>query len=169
MRALMYAGLTLATIVVLLIAGAIYIGSNLKVSTVHRPGGDDVSIQLPGGQMSIRARENLDPAALGIPIYPDAKRQKESGGATFEWTSRDGREDKALSVAGAHYVTSDTADQVVAWYREHLPNWIVSTHNHGDRARFELSEGGFKRLVSVQEKSDGTHIGVATIGKPASN
>jgi len=165
----MYVGLTLATVVVLVIVGAVYIGSNLKVSTVHRPGGDDVSIQLPGGQMSIRARENLDPAALGIPIYPDAKRMKESGGATFEWTSQDGKEDKALSVAGAHYVTNDTADQVVAWYKEHLPNWIVSTHSDGDRARFELSEGGFKRLVSVQENSDGTHIGVATIGRPASN
>jgi hypothetical protein len=35
--------------------------------------------------------------------------------------------------------------------------------------RMELREGGYKRIVAIRERHDGTHIGVASIGEPASN
>jgi hypothetical protein len=165
----LYVVLTLVTIVALGVVAVSYVARSVQVSTVRRANGNDVSIRTPGGQFSIRARENLDPAALGLPIYPDAKRTRDGGGATFEWTSTDGGNDKSMAVAGAEYTTADSVDQVRAWYRDRLPNWVVVTDRHGDNARFELNHGGYKRIVSIREKSDGTHIGVATVGEPASN
>jgi hypothetical protein len=167
--AALYVLLTLLTIVVLGVMGVGYLVRSVKVATVHRPGGDDVSIQTPGGQINIRAHEHLDPAALGVPIYPGAKRSKDGGGATFEWTSRDGKNDKSMAVAGGEYITPDSPETVRAWYHDHLPNWVVVTDRHDDNARFELNDGGYKRIIAIREHSDGTHIGVATVGEPASN
>jgi len=157
------------TLVALGMVAVNYVANNVKVVTAHRSGGDDVAIDTPAGRINIRAHKNLDPATLGVPIYPDAKRSREGGGASFEWTSSDGTSDKAMAVAGGEYVTSDSVEKVQAWYHEHLPNWVVSTDRHDENAHFELNEGGYKRIIAIREKGDGTHIVVATIGEPASN
>jgi len=168
-RFALYSVLTVLTMLALIALAVNYVKDNIKVATVNRAGGADVSIQTPGGQFNIRAHENMDPATLGLPVYPDAKRSKDGGGATFEWSSADGKSDKAMGVAGGEYITGDPVEKVRAWYREHLPNWVVVTDRNGDNAHFELNEGGYKRMIAIREKSDGTHIGVATIGEPASN
>ena len=165
----LYAVLTVLTLVALGILAVSYVANNVKVVTAHRSSGDDVAIETPAGRINIRAHRNLDPATLGVPIYPDAKRSKDGGGASFEWTSSDGTHDKAMAVAGGEYVTSDSAEKVWAWYREHLPNWVVVTDRHDEKPHFEMNEGGYKRFIAIREKGDGTHIGVATVGEPASN
>lgn len=182
----LYSFLTLLTLVVLGVASAAYFLRNVKVSTAHKPGGDEVSVQTPLGEFHVRGKEKLDPAKLGVPIYPDAVRLKDpaqadvktgtaaddvhfSGGATFEWNSADGRSDKLVSVAAAEYSTPDGVEKVRAWYHDHLPNWVVVTDRNGDKARFELHEGGYKRLVALREKKDGTRIAVASFGEPGSN
>jgi hypothetical protein len=157
-------------VVVIGVACMVYLVRGIRVDTTRRSGGDDVSIHIPGGgQLEIRGHEKLDPEALGVPIYPDARRTDQKGGATFSWTSQDGQSDKALSIAAADYVTADSAAKVLEWYRSHLPDWTVATDHGRDDARFELSKDGFKRVIAIREKSDGTHIAVATFGKPASN
>src|SRR6266481_2274745 len=86
--------LTGLAIVALAVLAGFYLARNVRVMTAHRNRGDDVSIETPGGRIEIRAHEDLDPATLGVPIYPGAKRSKDGGGATFSWTSSDGREEK---------------------------------------------------------------------------
>jgi hypothetical protein len=56
----------------------------------------------------------------------------------------------------------------VDYYRNQLPNWVVVKERHG-AVRMELREGGYKRIIGIHERYDGTHIGVASIGEPASN
>lgn len=154
--------------VVLVALGGLYIARNVRVETAHRNGGDDVAIDTPGGRLQIRAHEDLNPAAVGIPIYPGARRTKDSGVATFEWASADGKNDKGVSIAGASLLTPDSASQVLDYYRTQLPHWLVSTKRDGTTT-FEFREGGYKKIIAVHEKSDGTHIGIASIGDPASN
>jgi hypothetical protein len=74
-----------------------------------------------------------------------------------------------MAVAGGEYITSDSVDKVQAWYHEHLPNWVIVTDRNEQKAHFELNEGGYKRIIAIREKGDGTHIGVASFGEPASN
>jgi hypothetical protein len=145
-----------------------YLARNVRVMTAHRNRGDDVSIETPGGRFEIRAHEDLDPAALGVPVYPGARRSRDGGAATFAWTSRDGNEEKGLSVAGADLYTPDPAGKVVEYYRAQLPNWLIVTERDGS-TRFEFKRHGYKRIIGIREKDEGTHIGVASVGEPASN
>ena len=148
--------------------GVVFFLRNLRVVKTHRTSGDDVAIDTPAGRFEIRAHKDLDPAALGVPVYPGAERTKDGGGATFEWQSRDGKEDKGLSVSGGEVLTQDSASKVLEYYRTQLPNWVI-TQNHDGSTQFELKDGGYKRIVVVREKFDGTHIGIANVGEPASN
>ena len=155
-------------VVVLIIAAGLFIARNVRIQTAHRNGGDNVSIETPGGHFSIRAHENLDPSALDLPVYPGSRRSKDSGMATFEWTSADGKHDKGMAVGGASMITDDSEEKVLAWYRGQLPNWLAVTDRDGS-TRFELNKGGFKRIIVIHEKSDGTHIGAnPAISRPRS-
>jgi len=59
-------------------------------------------------------------------------------------------------------------DQVADYYRKQLPNWVV-VREKGGAARMELREGGYQRIVAIRAEHGGTHIGVASVGEPASN
>jgi hypothetical protein len=164
------AGLLLTGLAILALAvtAGFYLARNVRVMTAHRNRGDDVSIEIPGGRFEIRAHEDLNPASLGVPVYPGAKRVKHGGGATFAWISRDGNEEKGLSVAGVELYTPDPARDVVEYYRSQLPNWLMITERDGS-TRLEFAKGGYKRIIGIREKGDGTRIGVASVGEPASN
>jgi hypothetical protein len=140
----------------------------VRVLTSHRNGGDDVAIETPGGRLQIRAHEDISPARLDVPVYPGAVRTNDSGAATFEWESADGKQQKGMSVTGVSLRTPDAEHKVLDYYRTQLPNWMVINERHGG-TRFELNKGGYKRIIVVTEKSDGTHIGIASVGQPASN
>jgi hypothetical protein len=156
-------------LILVAIAGGFYLANNVRVQTTHRANGENVAIDVPGGHINIQAHDNLDPAALGVPIYPGATRYRhDNGGATFRWTSADGKTDKGIGVAGADYITNDSPDKVLAWYRGQSPHWVV-VEEHGDITHLELREGGYKRIVGIKEHHDGTRISVASIGEPASN
>lgn len=156
-------------LVLLAFACGLYLARNVSVQTTHRDRGEDVAITVPGGNLNIQAHHSMDPASIGVPVYPGATRRKDSsGGATFRWTSADGKDDKGVGLAAGEFITKDSADRVLSWYRSQLPHWVAVEEN--DRiTHLELRDGGYKRMVSVQEKHDGTHIGVVSIGEPASN
>jgi hypothetical protein len=141
---------------------------NLHFRTVSRNGGDDVSLETPAGSFSVRAHEKLDPSAIGVPVYPGARRTDSSGGAEFEWVSADGKEEKGMSVSGASFITPDPTSQVVDFYRGQFSNLVI-TKERNKRVKLEYTEHGLKRIIGVHEESDGTHIGVAAIGEAASN
>lgn len=153
----------------LAIAGAIYLGRNIRVTTrASQYGGDNVSIDTPAGHFSIRARDDARGLPSDVPPYPGAQMRRDSGGgASFQWESRDGKEDRGFSVSATEMITQDSPAAVLDFYRAQLPNWIVITE-HG-MTRLELHEGGYKRIIGIHGRYDGTHIGVASVGEPASN
>ena len=158
-----------AILILLGVVGGIYLVNNVRVQTTHRGGSDNVAIDIPGGHLNIRAHERMDPGTLGVPLYPGATRRKEnSGGASFQWSSSDGSSDRAVAVAAGEFYTSDSPEKVFSWYRAQLPNWVIVTEEDGI-SHMELREGGFKRIVAIKRKFDGTHIAVASAGEPASN
>jgi hypothetical protein len=164
---------TLLIVFVVLGCIAVTIGINVARSIhVHEANGKDgkdVSIGIPGGQFTIHAYPHDNFATAGLPTYPGARRRKESGGgAVFEWNSDDGKSDKGFSVAGDEMITGDSVDQVLRYYQNELPSWVVS-HDEDGQITLKLTKNGEKRYVAIRHKSDGTHIGVATVGTPASN
>jgi hypothetical protein len=161
--------LTAFAMVCLVIAGGLYLARNVRVQTSQRVGGADVSIETPAGHLSVRAHEGTGAAVSDVPLYPGARQTKDSGGgAVVEWTSGNGKGDGGLSVSASSMVTPDSVDKVVDYYKAQLPNWMI-VHERGCAVRMELDQGGYKRIVGIKEKYDGTHIAVASIGEPASN
>ena len=156
-------------VVCLLIAGGLFLARNIRIETAKRHGGDYVSIDTPAGHLSVQAHENAGWAATDVPLYPGARRSKDSGGdAVVEWNSNDEVKGGGISVSASEMITSDPADKVLDYYRAQLPNWILVNDRDGE-VRLELRDGGYKRIVAIHEKYDGTHIGVASVGEPASN
>jgi hypothetical protein len=141
---------------------------NFHLRKVSHNGGDDVAFETPAGSFRVRAHEALDPAAIGLPVYPGARRTDKSGGAEFEWVSADGREEKGMSVAGASFLTPDPPSKVIEFYRAQFSNLVI-IKERGKSVRLEYSEHGLKHIIAIHEENDGTHIGLAAVGPPASN
>jgi len=156
-------------IVCLAIACGLFVARNIRVETTARDGGKYVSIDTPAGQLSIHAHDKAGSAARDVPLYPGARSARDSGGdAVVEWNSNNGKNDRGFSLTASEMVTSDSLDKVVDYYRNQLPNWVIVKERDG-AVRMELREGGYKRIIGIHERYDGTHIGVASIGEPASN
>jgi hypothetical protein len=158
-----------AILCVIAVAGmAIFAARSIRVVTHDRGGNSaEVSIDTPAGHLSVHAHDNSEAGVPGIPVYPGAKPRKDSGGnASIQWTSERG-DDRGFALSAASLVTSDSVDQVSEYYRKQFPNWTV-THKDGE-VHLELQKGGYHRIISIEEENDGTHIGVATVGEPASN
>jgi hypothetical protein len=164
--ALLIAG---AAILCLMIVAGIIVARSVHVVTTARSGGDDVSIDLPGGHLNIRAHDKGGTVVNDIPMYPGAhNNEHRGGGAVIQWNSNSGNSDNGFSVSASESITSDPFEKVVDYYRAQLPNWMI-TKQHNGSVNFELHDGGYKRVVGIHEESDGTHIGVASVGEPASN
>ena len=156
-------------ILCLVIATGLFVARNVQVRTAEKNDGKYVSIDTPAGHLSVRAHENNGWAASDIPAYPGARNKKDHGGdAVVEWTSNNGHNDKGFSVSASEMITSDSVDKVLDYYREQLPSWVIVKENDGE-VRLEFKEGGYKRFVAIHAQHDGTHIGVASVGEPASN
>ena len=161
---LLFAGMMV--FLIMLLAGVI-VTRTVRVHTVDGEHRTNVAIDTPAGRFNIRAGNHMSAGMDGIPVYPGAFRAKD-GGVNFEWTSKDGDSDKSVSLIGGEFRTRDSVSQVVEFYRRQLPSlMIVSRHN--DDVRLEYKDGGFRRIISIEERDGETHIGVASIGDRASN
>ncbi len=160
--------ITFAVLVCLVVAGGLFIGRNVRVQTDSGRGGDHVSIETPAGNFSIQAHDS-GKSLVDVPSYPGVRRKDHSGGgAEFKWTSNTDGRDAGFTVAGEEMVSDDSVDDVVKFYKTQLPAWTLVTKLDGS-IHLELEKNGYKRFVAIQHKSDGTHIGVASIGEAASN
>ncbi len=162
---LLFAGL----IVFLAVAVAgIFVTRSIHIRKIDGTNGTDVAIETPGGRLNIRARDRMNPAVVGVPVYPGAYRTKDGGGANFEWSSSDGATDKSLYVVGGEYRTKDKVSDVVEYYRKQFPSLMIVSEK--DRStRLEYKEGGITRIISIRERDGETRIGVASIGGRESN
>jgi hypothetical protein len=152
-----------------LVIGSIVIANNINLR--HQPirDGERVRLETPFGGISIDARDNLDPVAVGVPIYPGAIREHRDnkGGVLFDFENAHG-DHHALSVVAAEYSTSDSPDQVREFYKARLPHWIF-TERHGHDLNVEYSQGGYKRIVAINQRDGRTHIGIASVGESGVN
>jgi len=145
------------------IGAGLYIARNV---TVREARGGKI-VETPFGSVRVREGGRFDPAHFGVPVYPGAERSEDNRKlASFEFDFGDTHQE--FSVIAAEYTTLDSADRVMAWYRDKLPHWLFAERGHG-RVRFELTEGGHKRIVAIREHGGRTHIGLASVGAPASN
>src|ERR1700686_623615 len=93
--------ITMACLVCVAVIVGLSIARNVRVETRQGRNGEDVSIDTRAGHLRTHAHDQSGMGLVDVPSYPGARHKKSSGGgAVFEWTSNDGRNDKGFSVAG---------------------------------------------------------------------
>jgi hypothetical protein len=151
-----------------LILSAIFIASNVRLQHKDTAEGSRVRVETPFGDVNIDARDTLRPETAGMPVYPGAYREHgDDGGVVLDFDAKDGRQ-KQFSIVAAQYSTTDSPDEVRNFYRGHLPNWVVSERS-GHGVKFELAQGGYRRIVAIEDRHGRTHIGIVAIGDPDLN
>jgi hypothetical protein len=145
----------------------IYIARNVNVETTETGRGKSIRVSTPAGSVNIRAGERLDPAAIGVPAYPDARPVRESG-KSAEIDLDLGSEHKDLGIQAGEFTTADPPERVASFYRERLPHWIFSKGRRG-KIEIRYSESGYKRIIAIQRKNGETRISVVAIGERAVN
>lgn len=155
-----------------LVFGALFytgwsIARGVRISAAEGKRGKTVDIETPFG--SIRMKQlpsNLDAGYFGVPVYPGAVRESDDAGlASFEYDS--GRTHRELTVFGAVYTTPDSVEQVREFYRGELPHWTLRDR-HGS-IQIETGADGQKKIIAIRNRGLRTHIGLASVGGPASN
>ena len=160
----------LAVLVCIGIVAVVFVARNVHVTSSARDGAGDVSIDTPAGHLTVHGRSDGDawPDA-DVPKYPGAYSSENHGGAAVvQWDGKKETNDLSFSVGAAELITSDPASKVIDFYREQLPTWSVQKDEDG-ATKFEIKRDGRRQIVGIHERSDGTHIGVASVGEPASN
>lgn len=152
--------------VALLVLGGVYVARHVRVHETEVGDHKNVQIETPFGNLRVNKNNGLEPASVGIPVYPGAQRDSDhGGGASFEFDG--GELHKDLTIAAANYFTSDAPDKVRDYYRHEFPTW--KTHWENDGMRLEVKENGQMRTIFIRPKGDGTRIAIASVGAPASN
>ena len=130
---------------VILVVGAIgYVGWRVSRAVHVNNKAGETTITTPGGTFSANSSETFTAAELGTDIYPGAQPAK--GGMRMSLPTG--------SVVAANYTTSDSKDQVVAFYKSKLGS-EVTTMDLGTSAIVTLKKGNQAQVtVTIEQKPE---------------
>lgn len=144
------------------------IASKVHITTLQDDRGREKTfrVETPFGRLRVDRGEQVDPKLLNIPIYP--------GATAVGGGYRDARvdldldfADKYLRVVTVEMETLDPAEKVIAFYREHAPDFVFR-EKHG-KAEFTWRQGEFRKAVGIRERHGKTLISLANVGEPEAN
>jgi hypothetical protein len=138
-----------------------------RVQVTETPARGETRVETPFGNVTVRERARLDPAALGVPVYPGSQRIDDTRKlASFQLDFGGRRQD--LTVAVAEYDTRDSLADVAAFYRERLPGARVKLGRE-EGVLFQIDGGAAKKMVALRRRGGGTRISLASFTEAAAN
>jgi hypothetical protein len=151
--------------VILIVVGIFVILGVLAVSTVAfigwrvarnlhvRQEGDHVKVETPFGTME--SSQNPEDVArdLGVEVYPGAQVQK-NGAATATFGS--------MHTASAVFKSSDSVEQVSAFYKGKFPNAMVTTSDQ-DRCKIIAQDQRHMTTIDIQAEDGQTKIQITHV------
>lgn len=153
--------LCILALIVLASVAAVWTGLRILSRTVQvhvKEGGEqkkEVSIKVPFA--SIEARQDVNEAALGLPIYPGATRVRDKDSATvnLEFGGEEG-----VRVAVAKFETPDPIEKVHAFYEQRLGREVTKFMEKDAEGKtvFEIKKGGSEKIVALKSTLNGTRI-----------
>lgn len=148
--------LVVAVLVALMVVGFVgLIGCGEKEEVEVTEDEGTITIEDEEGESSVS--EDVDEGELGVPIYPGAEKvEGESDTITTE-----GEEGTSV-ISGTTLETSDSFDEVVAWYKEKMPSAMFTEldEDGGKSASFMVTEEDAIRTVTITEDNGKTMISV---------
>jgi hypothetical protein len=148
----------IALLAVLAIAGMVGFGIYIaKQAKIHQTEGGGAKIETPFGNI-----EADDPAKtaekMGIDVYPGAEPVKNGAGSISMGD---------FSAGSAQFETTDSVDQVAAFYKEQYPR-AVHTESNGAHS-FTVNSKDKVVVISLQEQGSKTAINLAQVIAPKSS
>jgi hypothetical protein len=151
--------------VILIVVGIFVILGVLAVSTVAfigwrvarnlhvRQEGDHVKVETPFG--TVESSKNPEDVArdLGVEVYPGAQVQK-NGAATATFGS--------MHTASAVFKSSDSVEQVSAFYKGKFPNAMVTTSDQ-DRCKIIAQDQRHMTTIDIQAEDGQTKIQITHV------
>jgi hypothetical protein len=151
--------------VILIVVGIFVILGVLAVSTVAFIGwrvarnlhvkqeGDHVKIESPFGSMETPKNPEDAARAVGVDVYPGAQVQK-NGAATFTLGG--------IHTASAMFISSDSVDQVSAFYKAKFPNATVTTSDQ-DHCTIIAQDQKHMTTINIQADNGQTKIQITHV------
>jgi hypothetical protein len=155
-------------------AAAVWIGLKFLSQNTHMQVSDAAggkkafSLLTPIG--SIDVHHQVDPESLGLPIYPGATpvKDKDSANVNLGFGS-----EASVRVLAAKFETTDTLENVKAFYRSRLGNAVTKFKDKGADGKtvFEIKTPKQERVVTLQAHWNKTLIQLVRVsfGKDESN
>ncbi len=160
-------GVLVLVAVVCTVGAGLYIANHVHVETAEGAHGKNVSVETPFGSVHVREDAQADLKRLGVPLYPGATPDHDHA-KMAKVDLNFGSDDKQLAVVAGEFTTSDPVSKVREYYRSELPHWMISDDHRG-RVHFSFHEGGYKKIIVLESRGDGTRIKLVSIGEPAAN
>ncbi len=124
----------------ILAAGVVGYGIYRVAHAVHSAADGKIAMNLPGGTFSANTTQAVGESDLGIAIYPGATQGKGALHMTIA----------GKSMVTANYLTADSKDQVIAFYKEKVgPNAQSMTTDNG--GEFTETNGSDSIVVTVMQ------------------
>jgi hypothetical protein len=155
--------------VILIVVGVFVILGVLAVSTVAFIGwrvarnmhvkqeGNHVKIDSPFGSMETSRNPEDIARDLGVDIYPGARAER-NGSATATFAG--------IKTASAVFKSSDSVDQVSAFYKAKLPNAMVTTSDQ-NRCTIIAQDQKNMTTINIQPDDGETKIQITRVSHPA--
>jgi hypothetical protein len=159
--ALVILGLIIGSAIIMIWIGLRFLAGNVHVQVKGQEGaGREVTIKTPVG--SLRVEEKLNPARLGLPIYPGAVRAKtcDSAAVNLELPN-----DEMLRVWAAKFETADSPEQVSNFYDQQLRGELTryQARTREGKTVFEIKHGDEDRIVALERQGGKTWIQLARV------
>ncbi|HVB29586.1 MAG TPA: hypothetical protein VNG91_07245 [Terriglobia bacterium] len=159
--ALIILGLIIGSAIIMIWIGLRFLAGNAHVQVKGQEGARrEVTIKTPVG--SLEVEENVNPARLGLPIYPGAVRAKTSDSATVNLKLPN---DETLRVWAAKFETADSLEQVSKFYNQHLGREVTryQARTREGKTVYEIKQGGEDRIVALETQGGKTWIQLARV------
>ncbi|MGB7265766.1 MAG: hypothetical protein WBC92_09650 [Terracidiphilus sp.] len=124
----------------ILAAGVVGYGIYRVAHAVHSAADGKIAMNLPGGTFSANTTQSVGESDLGIAIYPGATQGKGALHMTIA----------GKSMVTANYLTADSKDQVIAFYKDKVgPNAQSMMTDNG--AEFNVTNGTDSIVLTVMQ------------------
>lgn len=143
--------------------GARIISRSVSVREEHSAAGNkQVTIRTPVGNLEVNQGAQVDPALIGLPVYPGARRVV---GKNSTRMNMDLPGQQEVGLVTAQFETPDSIERVASYYREQLKGEISKTTagDFGQKIIFEVKRDRMERVVSLKASGSGTAITLVRI------
>ena len=124
-----------------------------------------VTVKTPVGDFKIAKEQNVSDLQLGLPVYPDATRVRDTQDDNSVSLTFDLPDQMNLRIAAAKFDTPDPIGKVREFYKQQLGGEVTSLSQtgHSGKIVFEMKHGEQDKVVSLKPHDGGTRIGLVRI------